>query len=441
MPHEFYQTDQNEPRNLYRAFLVGACVYPTPLAEVQDDLLELAELVSTLDVPVAGKLIATLRIQNPKLFVGLGKAEEIMQAAQECEANVIIFDVQLSPTQQRNLEHMFKIKVIDRQEVILDIFANRAKTKEAVLQVELARYQYFLPRLTGAWTHLSRQRGGVTGARGGGEKQIEYDRRQLRQRISDLQAELDEVKQRRNVQRKSRERADIPNAALAGYTNAGKTTLLNYLTGADAFAANQLFATLDPTSRRLELPDRTTIVLTDTVGFVRRLPHALVNAFLSTLEEAVLSDFILLVLDASSPYVYSHLETTMSVLAELGAEKKSILIVCNKSDLIEDPMTRAKLQASFPDAVFVSCITGEGIDELKNKIAAFCGKRSTIQHLLIPASRSDLVSKLYEHTNILDSSYTENGDFEATAVVPEKLNSVYQSYIVNYTNKITQSNI
>jgi len=427
---KYYETDQNKPENLYKTFLVGTCIPPSTLSEVSDDLQELAELVKTLRIPVVGKMTATLKAANPKFYVGSGKAEEIRLAAEEAGANVVIFDAQLSPTQQRNLERLFHVKVIDRQEVILDIFAERAQTREAVLQVELARYQYFLPRLTGAWSHLSRQRGGVTGARGGGEKQIEYDRRQLRDRISELQKELEEVRKRRGTQRKSRIRANIPNAAITGYTNAGKSTLLNLLTGADAFAADQLFATLDPTTRQMELPDKSTMILTDTVGFVRRLPHALIEAFRSTLEEAVLADFIVLVLDASSPSVFSHLETTLSVLNELGADRKSIQVVCNKCDLLTDPLTRIKLKSSLPDAVFVSCRTGEGIDALKQALAEHCGPRPRIMRLHIPANYAEKIAALFSNTRILESSYLEDGTFEATAVVPERECAGYEQFLL-----------
>ena len=251
---------------------------------------------------------------------------------------MIIFDTALGPSQQRNLERACHCKVIDRQEVILDIFAKRAWTREAVLQVELARYRYFLPRLTGAWSHLSRQRGGGTGARGDGEKQIEYDRRYLKQRIGELREELAVVRKQRDVQRKGRFRNGIPNAAIVGYTNAGKSTLLNALTGSDVLAKDQLFATLDPSTRRCILPDHQELLLTDTVGFVRKLPHALVEAFKSTLEEAAIADFILLVLDISSPQVETQWTTTLSVLEELGAADKPMIIALNKVDQQQDPV-------------------------------------------------------------------------------------------------------
>ena len=434
-----YRTDENERRNIFRAYLVGPCIHPADPAATADDLKELAELVSTLEVPVVGQVVAGLKAPNPKYYVGSGKAEEIRDAAREAGANIVIFDVALSPTQQRNLEQLFELKVIDRQEVILDIFASRARTREAVLQVELARCQYFLPRLTGAWTHLSRQRGGVTGARGGGEKQIEYDRRELRQRISDLKSELEEVRKHRGTQRKSRMRANLPNAAIAGYTNAGKSTLLNLLTGAGAYAADQLFATLDPTTRALTLPDKTQLILTDTVGFIRRLPHSLIEAFRSTLEEAVLADFIVLVLDASNPNVFSHVETTLSVLGELGAERKSILVVCNKCDLIRDPLTRIKLKNSFPDAVFISCKTHEGIDTLLEALSEKCGGPSEICRAAIPPERSDLVALLHQKARILESSYRDDGMFVATVSVSGRESARFSPYLTPDEPRINQT--
>lgn len=422
------RTDSDEIRNVFRAFLVGTFQPPESVSEAKECLAELAELVRTLEVPVAGEAVAQIRTANPKYFVGSGKAEEIRDAAKDAGANVIVFDAALGPTQQRNLESLCEMKVIDRQEVILDFFARRARTREATLQVDLARCRYFLPRLTGAWTHLSRQRGGNTGARGAGEKQIEYDRRQLKERIAVLEDELAEVRKRRDVQRKSRMRARIPSAALAGYTNAGKSTLLNLLTNSDIFAADQVFATLDPTTRQMELPDKSRLLLTDTVGFVRRLPHSLIEAFRSTLEEAILADFIILVLDASNPAVFAHLETTQSVLSELGADRKSILFVCNKCDRIEDPVVRIKLRASLPEAVFVSCRTGEGIDDLKNALLARAGAQTEMMELAIPPERSELIALLHEKTRILDASYLDDGAYSAVAVVSNRLAERFRPY-------------
>ena len=234
-------------------------------------------------------------------------------------------------------------------------------------------------------------------------------------------------------------RANLPNAAIAGYTNAGKSTLLNLLTGAGAYAADQLFATLDPTTRALTLPDKTQLILTDTVGFIRRLPHSLIEAFRSTLEEAVLADFIVLVLDASNPNVFSHVETTISVLGELGAERKSILVVCNKCDLIRDPLTKIKLKNSFPDAVFISCRTREGIDGLLEALSEKCGGRSEICRAAIPPERSDLVALLHEKARILESSYRDDGVFVATVSVSGRESGRFSPYLTPDETVINQT--
>ena len=403
-----------------KAFLVGICEFPETSAEGREHLDELTELMSSLGVSVCGDILVSIRERNPRFLTGSGKAEEIKAEAERCEADMVVFDAPLGPTQQRNLERLFGMGVMDRQEVILDIFARRARTREAVLQVELARSRYYLPRLTGAWGHLSRQRGGNTGARGDGEKQIEYDRRQLKQRIAELEADLAEVRKQRGVQRKNRLRGKVPNAAIVGYTNAGKSTLLNTLTGADAYAADKLFATLDPTTRKLVLPDRSELLLTDTVGFVRKLPHSLIEAFKSTLEEAVLADFILLVLDASSPAVSSHWETTLSVLSELGADRKDMIVIFNKMDAAgDDPFLRLKLQSSVPDALFVSCRTGAGLDQLRKKLMEKLSAGLDVVDLSIPPERSDLVALLHASARILESRYQADGTFEASVRMEE----------------------
>lgn len=414
-----------------KAFLVGTGEGAETPSEVREHLDELAELTDSLGADVCGSLTVMLRERNIRYFVGSGKAEEIASAAEAAKADVIIFDSPLGPSQQRNLERLCHRKVIDRHEVILDIFAERAMTREAVLQVELARSRYFLPRLTGAWMHLSRQRGGNTGARGEGEKQIEIDRRLLKHRIAMLEKELSEVRKQRSVQRKNRERGKIPHAAIVGYTNAGKSTLLNTLTGAEAYAADRLFATLDPTTRRLVLPDHQDLLLTDTVGFIRKLPHSLVEAFKSTLEEAVLADFILLILDASSPAVSEHLETTLSVLSELGADRKDLLIVFNKMDAASaDPFLMPKLKAMAPSAVFVSCRTGQGLDLLRERLMAKLSEAGELVRVAIPPYRSDLTALLHACGKILDGGYTPDGVFEASCCIDSLCRRKLDAFII-----------
>ncbi|HWA87889.1 MAG TPA: GTPase HflX, partial [Opitutus sp.] len=303
----------DKPSSLERAFLIGVQTHAMPPGEGAELLGELKELVENLRITVAGSVLVNLRAPNPALLLGSGKAAELAEAAKAAGADVIVFDEQLSPAQQRNWEELSGVAVIDREEVILEVFADRAHTREAVLQVALARMEYSLPRLTRAWTHLSRQRG--KGALGGeGETQLEQDRRIVRDRIARLKAELATVVQQRAVQRRRRLRVPVPTASIVGYTNAGKSSLLNALTGARLLAADKLFATLDPTTRQLQLTGHHKLLVTDTVGFIRRLPHGLVEAFKATLEEVVVADFLLHVLDVTNPDFEKHHATTMGVL-------------------------------------------------------------------------------------------------------------------------------
>ena len=423
---ESVQPEEN--KTLSGAFLVGFSGMGQTAAETREYLEELSELVQTLGYATCGELIANVRVPEARYFVGSGKAEEIRDCANQANAEVIVFDSELSASQQRNMEKLCGKKVLDRQEVILDIFAERAITKEAVLQVELARNKYFLPRLTRAWSHLSRQRGGAGGTRGEGEKQLEYDKRAVRLKITKLEEELAIVRKQRNEQRKGRVRGRIPQAAIVGYTNAGKSSLLNKLTGADAFVKDQLFATLDPTTRRLPMQNSATLLLTDTVGFVRKLPHALVEAFKSTLEEAVLADFLVLVLDASSPTVESHRETTLGVLAELGAVDKPVLTVFNKCDREIDPSVMARLKAAAPNGVSVSCATGEGMDALFDALQTYMKKCSSIHDLAIPPERSDLVSLIHAKGTLITGEYMDNGTFICVAGLPDFLLETYRPY-------------
>src|SRR3954471_11035138 len=320
----------DKPAKLERAFLVGVQTSDMKDGEAAELLGELRELVENLRITVTRSTLVNLRRPNPSLLLGSGKTDEIIAEAKADGADVIVFDEALSPAQQRNWEELSGLAVIDRQEVILEIFADRAHTREAILQVALARMEYSLPRLTRAWTHLSRQRG--KGAMGGeGETQLEVDRRIVRDRIAHLKEELKKVVSQRDVQRRKRQRIPIPTCAIVGYTNAGKSTLLNSLTGAQVLAANKLFATLDPTTRQLVLRGNQKLLVTDTVGFIRRLPHGLIEAFKATLEEALVANFLIHVLDVTAPNLAAHHETTMSVLKELGADEgKRILTVFNK---------------------------------------------------------------------------------------------------------------
>ena len=383
----------DKPAKLERAFLIGVQTAEMSAGEGAELLAELRELVENLRIKVARTELVTLRRPNPALLLGSGKAEELVALAKAEEADVIVFDEALSPAQQRNWEELSGMAVIDRQEVILEIFADRAHTREAILQVALARMEYSLPRLTRAWTHLSRQRG--KGAMGGeGETQLEQDRRIVRDRIAHLKEELAAVVRQRDVQRRKRQRVPVPTCAIVGYTNAGKSTLLNTLTGARVLAADKLFATLDPTTRQLELRGNQKVLVTDTVGFIRRLPHGLVDAFKATLEEVVVADFLVHVLDVTNPNVEHHHATTLAVLGELGAAGKTMLTVFNKVDAATPPMlTRARRLA--PDALFVSALSREGLDHLEDRCLELIAEAHQSTELLVPHARYDVIARLH----------------------------------------------
>ncbi|MGE9290867.1 MAG: GTPase HflX [Puniceicoccales bacterium] len=380
---------------------------------------ELEGLVETLEIGVSGRAVIHLSKPQPKLMVGKGKAEEILAEARALGCDVIIFDQELSPSQQRNWEKMAeKFLVIDRQEIILDIFGERASTKEARLQIELARMEYSLPRLRRAWTHLGRQRGGVM-QRGEGETQLEVDQRLVRKRIQRMRAQLEIVRRQRETQRKRRRSVPVPTGAIVGYTNAGKSSLLNALTDSDVLAEDKLFATLDPTSRRLSLPNGQNLVLTDTVGFVRNLPHRLVEAFKATLEEAVVSDFLLHVVDVRSGELEEHKETTESVLEELEALDKPTVLVFNKIDGDVDPSTVSYWRSRYPDAHFVSARTGEGLQALKERMVDLVQQGIRPMKLLIPHDRYDLVHFLHE-IGAVDKETYEDGGVLIRGNIPEK---------------------
>ena len=379
-----------------KALLVGVILPNGEDIDHEESLLELKELACNLDYDVKESILVKVRKPQARFLTGPGKAEELIALAKSHKCGSILFDEPLLPSQQRNWEKVSELNVIDRQEVILDIFADRAQTKEAVLQVELARLQYELPRMKRLWTHLDRQRGGGTVQRGEGEAQIEIDQRLIRKRISRVKSELEQVVKRRGVQRKQRMKVPVPSAAIVGYTNAGKSTLLNKLTGSEVLAADKLFATLDPTSRKLTLPSGRVIVGTDTVGFVRRLPHRLVEAFKATLEEALVADFLVHVLDGSSTGVESHLKTTLEVLGELDADDKPRLTVFNKMDLVNEPAVRRHLTQLAPDALFVSSHSGEGLEDLLIRLDDSLRRTPVLAELLVPYDHYDLVAQLHK---------------------------------------------
>jgi GTP-binding protein HflX len=393
-------------------------------------LAELAELTTNLDIPIAREMIIKLRQPTPAFLIGKGKLEEIIGIVQEENIDVLIFDEELSPAQQRNWERESKIAVIDRQEVIIDIFSERAQTKEAVLQVALARMEYSLPRLTRAWTHLSRQRGGGTGARGQGETQLEADRRMINDRIAITKKELKEVIKHRHVQRAKRLRRPVPTVSIVGYTNAGKSSLLNKLTQSNALAEDKLFATLDPTTRRLDLDKSQHVLLTDTVGFVRRLPHRLVDAFKATLEEAVVADLLIHLVDVSNPEFESHFETTESVLAEIGATENPRLLVFNKIDNFADEETLSRIKLIHKDALFISAATGEGLEALKENISTVLNAKLAPSKIIIPHDRYDIISKLHSSGGIRHQE-TEDDGVHIEGLFPASVQGLIAPFIVS----------
>lgn len=410
-----------------RALLVGVQTPDMKPGEGAELLTELIELVENLGIAITRSTLVSLRDrQQPKFLIGSGKAAELIALAKADGADVIVLDEELSPAQQRNWEEESGLAVIDRQEVILEIFADRAQTREAVLQVALARMEYSLPRLTRAWSHLSRQRG--KGAMGGeGETQLEQDRRLVRNRIAHLKLELAAVISQRATQRRKRQRTPVPGAAIVGYTNSGKSTLLNKLTGAQVLAADKLFATLDPTTRQLVLPDGRTLLLTDTVGFIRRLPHRLVEAFKATLEEVVVADFLIHLLDAANPNVDEHHATTLAVLGELGAADRPTLTVFNKIDLL-DARTLARLRAQHPDALFISVHTGAGLDPLLRHCEELATDDTESAELHIPHDRYDLVAKLHRVGHVKKQESLDDG-VRVTGRFRRKFAALYTPFI------------
>ncbi len=409
-----------------RAYLITILDNTLSALEADSVHKELIRLARTLDVEIVGAELIKVRNGASRYGLGSGKAEELSVKFKEEKIDCVIFDKDISPARQRNWEELINIPVIDRKELIIKIFAGRAKTREAVLQVELAELEHRLPRLAHAYIDLSRQRGGRYGTKGSGETKLELDRRTALRRIHLLKAELEEVRKNRNTQRKRRDRISLPSCALVGYTNAGKSSLLNALTVADALAEDKLFATLDPTTRRMVLGKNRTILLTDTVGFIRRLPHELVDAFHSTLEEAALAELLIEVLDATDPELEIHHQTTMAVLHDLGADLTSRVMVLNKIDGVKTEERGSYLKRLFPDAIAVSALTGEGLSDLAEHIDQ---KLSTgVYRFSFPSDRHDLPAFLHREASVLAENYLDDS-IEIEARVDARVLESVRKYI------------
>jgi len=408
---------------LDRRYAPGGAIWP-----LADEAQELQELARSSGCQIVGELTARRHRPIAGTLLGAGKLDELASVVAQAQAQVAVFNCELSPAQQRNIEEILRVKTIDRTQLILDIFAQRANSQEGKVQVELAQLRYLLPRLVGKGVLLSRLGGGI-GTRGPGEQQLEVDRRRIRIRISRLDRELEQLGRRREATRRRRKETEVPVAALVGYTNAGKTTLLNRLTGAAARASNQLFTTLDPLARRMRLPSGETVVVTDTVGFLHHLPHHLIEAFQATLEETRDADLLVHVLDVSHPRAWEHAEAVEEVLAQLRLRDKPMVTALNKRDLVEEPQGLAAFERSYAPAAAISAVTGEGMDRLVALLAEQVSARmDTPIRLRLPPERSDLVAEVYRSGRVLKRQDLE-GAVELVARLPARLAAALAAYI------------
>ena len=410
-----------------RALLIGLERNGVSKWDLRDSMEELRELASSAGAEVVDTVTQKLPKPTAPFYIGKGKAEAIKESMQRQGVTSVIFNDELSPAQGRNLENLLSRKVLDRTQLILDIFAQRARSREGRLQIELAQLQYLLPRLTRMWHHLSRQTGGI-GTRGPGETQLEVDRRRVQDRIARLERELEGVRKVRRVQRRGRKRHQWPVAAVVGYTNAGKSTLLNLMTGADVLAVDKLFATLDPTTRSFTLPNKQRVLLTDTVGFLRNLPHTLIESFKATLEEVSEADLLIHVVDLSHPRVDEQMAAVDSVVKELDAFGKQTLIVFNKIDLLENPDLASTYCRRFPGSVAISAKSGQGIDRFVDALQSALSAWRLRSHFRIPLSESNLIAEVHRVGHVLELRY-DNDCAVITAHVPPHLEQKLTGFI------------
>ncbi len=427
-----------------RGYLVGVALQrERALLSIDDSLDELGLLAETAGIKVVGRAWQRLRQINPKSLIGSGKLLEIVEDVTLHEASVVIFDDELSPRHQRELEKRLgeSVRLLDRSALILDIFAQHARTSEGALQVELAQYEYRLPRLTRQWTHLARQAGGG-GARGGsggvglrgpGETQLEVDRREITRKITKLKSELEHVRAHRNLHRQRRRRSGLPLAALVGYTNAGKSTLINALTDANVYAADQLFATLDPTTRRVQLPDRRELLLSDTVGFIQKLPTTLVAAFRATLEEVIEADLLLHVVDASHPNAAQHIEAVEDTLAEIDAGSMPRILVLNKTDRLDRRPPSFSLVDTYVGAAAISAQEKQGLDELLDLMGAALEAQMTSLEVVIPYQTGKVYSDLYDK-GYIQSEQTNSDGWRLQLRLPTTQCESYRRFAISETS-------
>jgi GTPase len=434
------KTSEPTERPRERTFMVGVEIYgQEDLLSLEDSLAELALLADTAGLEVVGETSQKLDRRNPQTLIGTGKVEEVKALVDEFEAEVVLFDDELSPRHLRELERLLgdKVRVLDRTALILDIFAQHADTSEGALQVELAQYEYRLPRLTRAWTHLARQAGGGggrsgsvggVGLRGPGETQLEVDRRDIRRRIDHLKSELEKVRTHRQQYRARRKQSRIPLVTLVGYTNAGKSTLLNRLAQADVYVADQLFATLDPTTRRVELPGGHMALLTDTVGFIQKLPTALVAAFRATLEEIAEADLLLHVVDVTHPNAHAQAEAVHQTLEEIEAAHIPIITVLNKIDRLHDPERAQQALSDFQNAVVVSALSGFGIPDLLESVSRHLFEMLVPITVRLPYQEGALISMFHEVGQVEKIEHLRGG-VEIQGKLPGRLMARYQPFV------------